>query len=177
MIKRFAEANPVDVKDGTGSSILCHPRHKVHVNGIDYILLETVDTPVILLSGHDHVIEDYQHAEQVLTSADLVLAEYGLTLIRSAITLTVRGPLEQPEDDLLDPLEDNDDDDDGDLCELLINFNHDNRLYSFWIPLGAFFVVARLENGEFICCGALDDDTTSQIDLELNKLDEDANDA
>jgi hypothetical protein len=80
--------------------------------------------------------------------SDVVLQEHDLTLVRSAVTLTVSGELEEPDpDELEDELEDelDDGDEESDLYELLIQFRADNREYGLYIPLDPFFVVARMD--------------------------------
>jgi len=78
-----------------------------------------------------------------------VLQEHDLTLVRSAVTLTVSGELEEPDPDELDEeLEDDGDDEDSDLYEMLIQFRAEGQEYGLFIPLDPFFVVARMQNGE-----------------------------
>jgi hypothetical protein len=142
------------VKDQAGREILCFLEHLIPLDGKDYALLTPVDTPVCLVrvaqgeEDSDEVIESLEGAEPILSVADVVLQEHDLTLIRSAVTLTVSGELEEPdpdelEDDLEDDLEEGDEE--SDLYELLIQFRAENREYGLYIPLDPFFVVARME--------------------------------
>ena len=88
-----------------------------------------------------------------LSVADVVLQEHDLTLVRSAVTLTVSGELEEPDpDDLEDEFEEDleDADEESDLYELLIQFRADDREYGLYIPLDPFFVVARMEGGHAV---------------------------
>jgi hypothetical protein len=78
----------------------------------------------------------------------VVLQEHELTLVRSAVTLTVSGELEEPDQDELDEEIDGEDDDDSDLYEMLIQFRAEGQDYGLFIPLDPFFVVARMQNGE-----------------------------
>jgi hypothetical protein len=80
--------------------------------------------------------------------AEVVLQEHELTLVRSAVTLTVSGELEEPDQDELDEEIDGEDDDDTDLYEMLIQFRAEGQDYGLFIPLDPFFVVARIQNGE-----------------------------
>ena len=81
--------------------------------------------------------------------ADVVLQEHDLTLVRSAVTLTVSGDLEEPDPEEYDEDElDGDEDDETDLYEMLIQFRAEDKEYGLFIPLDPFFVVARMENGE-----------------------------
>jgi hypothetical protein len=142
------------VKDHAGREILCFLEHLIPLDGKEYALLTPVDTPVCLVriaqgeDEKDEVVESLEGAEPILSVADVVLQEHDLTLVRSAVTLTVSGELEEPEPDELDEeieeeLEDANEE--TDLYELLIQFRADNREYGLYIPLDPFFVVARME--------------------------------
>ena len=95
----------------------------------------------------DEVIEELDGAEPILSVAEVVLQEHELTLVRSAVTLTVSGELEEPDQDELDEEIDGEDDD-SDLYEMLIQFRAEGQDYGLFIPLDPFFVVARIQNGE-----------------------------
>jgi hypothetical protein len=68
--------------------------------------------------------------------------------VRSAVTLTVSGELEEPDpEDFDEEDEENDsDDDDAETYELLVSFMVADEEYGLYIPLDPFFVVARMEN-------------------------------
>ncbi|MFM7642429.1 MAG: DUF3727 domain-containing protein [Cyanobium sp.] len=145
------------VKDHAGREILCFLEHLIPLDGKEYALLTPVDTPVCLVriaqgdGEKDEVIESLEGAEPILSVADVVLQEHDLTLVRSAVTLTVSGELEEPDPDELDEeLEDEleDGDEESDLYELLIQFRADNREYGLYIPLDPFFVVARMDGAQ-----------------------------
>jgi hypothetical protein len=108
-----------------------------------------VDTPVCLFRLDDdedpELIDTIDATEPILSVADVVLQEHDLTLVRSAVTLTVSGELDEPEPDELE--DDEDDDDDSETYELLVSFLVDEREYGLYIPLDPFFVVARM-NGD-----------------------------
>ncbi len=137
------------VKDSNGSSLVCFLEQLIPINGIDYALLTPVDTPVSLfrlVEGKDpELIEKVTSNEPILSVADVVLQEHDLTLIRSAVTLTVTGELDEPEPE---DLEEDDLDDDSETYELLVGFRVEDQEYGLYIPLDPFFVVARIENGE-----------------------------
>jgi hypothetical protein len=97
--------------------------------------------------SEDEVIEELDAAESILSVADVVLQEHDLTLVRSAVTLTVSGELDEPEE-LEEDLEDDEDSEDSDLYEMLIQFRANEQEYGLFIPLDPFFVVARLQDGE-----------------------------
>jgi len=67
--------------------------------------------------------------------------------VRSAVTLTVSGELDEPEPDDLDD-EDGEADDESETYELLVSFLVEDEEYGLYIPLDPFFVVARMEGNE-----------------------------
>ncbi|MFM7653261.1 MAG: DUF3727 domain-containing protein [Vulcanococcus sp.] len=141
------------VRDGEGRQLLCFLEQLIPLDGNDYGLLTPVDTPVCLVriaeddDSDDEVIEELDGAEPILSVAEVVLQEHDLTLVRSAVTLTVSGELEEPDpDELEEELED--EDEDSDLYEMLIQFRAEGQEYGLFIPLDPFFVVARMQNGE-----------------------------
>jgi len=142
------------VRDGQGRQLLCFLEQLIPLDGHDYGLLTPVDTPVCLVriadddDEEDEVIDELDGAEPILSVAEVVLQEHELTLVRSAVTLTVSGELEEPDQDELDEEIDGEDDDDSDLYEMLIQFRAEGQDYGLFIPLDPFFVVARIQNGE-----------------------------
>jgi len=138
------------VRDGRGRELLCFLEQLIPLDGHDYALLTPVDTPVCLFRLRDEedpeLIETLDATEPVLSVADVVLQEHDLTLVRSAVTLTVSGELEEPEIEDLD--EDDEADDDSETYELLVSFMVDEGEYGLYIPLDPFFVVARMEGSE-----------------------------
>jgi hypothetical protein len=144
------------VRDGQGRQLLCFLEQLIPLDGHDYALLTPVDTPVCLVriaeddDGEDEVIEELGGAETILSVAEVVLQEHDLTLVRSAVTLTVSGELEEPDPDELEEEIDEEGDEDSDLYELLIQFRAEGQDYGLFIPLDPFFVVARIKDGEAV---------------------------
>ena len=141
----------VNVKDGQGQELLCFLEQLIPLDGNDYALLTPVDTPVCLfrLSDEDEpeLIEPASASEPVLSTAEVVLQEHELTLVRSAVTLTVAGELDEPDPEELELDDEDDEDDDAETYELLVSFLVAEQEYGLYIPLDPFFVVARMENG------------------------------
>ncbi len=137
------------VKDSQGSDLLCFLEQVVPLEGNEYALLTPVDTPVSLFQLIDDqdpkLIETIEKNEPILEVADVVLQEHDLRLVRSAITLTVSGELDEPEPE---EIEEDDIDDESETYELLVNFRVDDKEYGLYIPLDPFFIVGKLENGE-----------------------------
>jgi hypothetical protein len=139
------------VRDQQGRQLLCFLEQLIPLDGHDYVLLTPVDTPVCLFRLDDgdepELIDSIDASEPILSVADVVLQEHDLTLVRSAVTLTVSGELDEPEPDELD---DEDADDDSETYELLVSFLVSDQEYGLYIPLDPFFVVARMEGGEAV---------------------------
>ena len=159
------------VKDSQGSDLLCFLEQIVHLEGNEYALLTPVDTPVSLFQLIDNqdpkLIETIEKNEPILEVADVVLQEHDLKLIRSAITLTVSGELDEPEPE---EIEEEDIDDESETYELLVNFRVDDNEYGLYIPLDPFFIVGKLENGEVKLVEAEEvDRIQSGIEAELDE--------
>ena len=160
------------VKDSQGSDLLCFLEQIVPLEGNEYALLTPVDTPVSLfqlIDGQDpKLIETIRKNEPILEVADVVLQEHDLRLVRSAITLTVSGELDEPEPE---EIEEEDIDDESETYELLVNFRVDDNEYGLYIPLDPFFIVGKLENGEVnLVEGEEFDKIQSGIESELEEM-------
>ena len=157
------------VKDSQGSDLLCFLEQVVPLEGNEYALLTPVDTPVSLFQLIDDqdpkLIETIEKNEPILEVADVVLQEHDLKLVRSAITLTVSGELDEPEPE---EIEEEDIDDESETYELLVNFRVDSSEYGLYIPLDPFFIVGKLEDGEVkLVEGEEFDKIQSGIEAEL----------
>lgn len=159
------------VKDSQGSELLCFLEQVVPLEGNEYALLTPVDTPVSLFQLIDDqdpkLIETIEKNEPILEVADVVLQEHDLRLVRSAMTLTVSGELDEPEPE---EIEEDDIDDESETYELLVNFRVDNNEYGLYIPLDPFFIVGKLEDGEVkLVEGDEFDNIQSGIEAELEE--------
>ena len=159
------------VKDSQGSDLLCFLEEIVPLEGKEYALLTPVDTPVSLFQLIDDqdpkLIETIEKNEPILEVADVVLQEHDLRLVRSAITLTVSGELDEPEPE---EIEEDEIDDESETYELLVNFRVDNNEYGLYIPLDPFFIVGKLEDGEVkLVEGEEFDKIQSEIEAELEE--------
>ena len=141
------EAETLILKDSNGNELFCYLEQIVKVEEKEYALLTPVDTPVSLFKINEkeepELIEKIEKNEQVLKNADAVLQEHDLKLIRSAVTLTVSGELEEP---IYDELEEDNIDDESETYELLVSFNLLEQEYGLYIPLDPFFIVGKLED-------------------------------
>ncbi len=149
--KNNNEVPTILISDSNGSSLLCYLEQLIPISGTEYALLTPVDTPVSLFrlteGGDPELIERISSTEPILAVADVVLQEHELTLVRSAVTLTVTGELEEPE---AEELEEEEYEDEAETYELLVTFRVENDEYGLYIPLDPFFVVGKLENGEAV---------------------------
>jgi len=159
------------VKDSQGSDLLCFLEQVVPLEGNEYALLTPVDTPVSLFQLIDDqdpkLIETIEKNEPILEVADVVLQEHDLRLVRSAITLTVSGELDEPEPE---EIEEEDIDEESETYELLVNFRVESNEYGLYIPLDPFFIVGKLEDGEVkLVEGEQLDRIQSGIEAELEE--------
>ena len=140
------------VRDAEGRDLLCFLEQLIPLDGEDYALLTPVDTPVSLFRLKDgdapEPITTVASSEPILSVADVVLQEHDLTLVRSAVTLTVSGELDEPDPDELEDDEDDEEDEETETYELLVSFMVDQQEYGLYIPLDPFFVVARMVDGQ-----------------------------
>ena len=143
------EVPTILVRDSNGSALLCFLEQLIPINQTEYALLTPVDTPVSLFllkdEGDPELIETISSSEPILAVADVVLQEHDLTLVRSAVTLTVTGELDEPEPE---ELEEEDYEDDSETYELLVSFQVEGKEYGLYIPLDPFFIVGKMEDGQ-----------------------------
>jgi len=166
------EAPTLLLKDSSNDELFCYLEQIVKVEETEYALLTPVDTPVTLFKINEKdepvLIEKIEKNEQILQNADAVLQEHDLSLIRSAVTLTVSGELEEPVYDDLE--EDEVNKDESETYELLVNFNVLNDEYGLYVPLDPFFIVAKiLENGAILVEAEEFDRVQPLIESELEK--------
>ena len=166
------EAPTLLLKDSSNDELFCYLEQIVKVEGTEYALLTPVDTPVTLFKINEKdepiLIEKIEKNEQILKNADAVLQEHDLSLVRSAVTLTVSGELEEPVYDDLE--EDEVNKDESETYELLVNFNVLNDEYGLYVPLDPFFIVAKIvENGAILVEDEEFDRIQPLIESELEK--------
>ncbi len=165
------EAQTLILNDSNGNELFCYLEQIVKVEENEYALLTPVDTPVSLFKINEkeepELIDKIEKNEQVLNNADAVLQEHDLKLIRSAVTLTVSGELEEP---IYDELEEDGLNDESETYELLVNFNLLEQEYGLYIPLDPFFIVGKLEGqGALLIEDEEFDKVQPLIETELEK--------
>ena len=162
------------IKDNKHNDLLCFLEQIVPIEGIEYALLTPVDTPVSLFKLHDssdpEFIDRIESNEPILEVADVVLQEHDLKLVRSAVTLTVSGELEEPEIEELEEEGEEDIDNESETYELLISFRVNTDEYGLYIPLDPFFIVGKLIEGKIeLVEGEEFDRIQEQIENELEE--------
>jgi len=160
------------LKDSNNDELFCYLEQIVKVEGTEYALLTPVDTPVTLFKINEKdepvLIEKIEKNEKLLQNADAVLQEHDLSLVRSAVTLTVSGELEEPDYDDLE--EDEANKDESETYELLVNFNVLDDEYGLYVPLDPFFIVGKIEkNGALLVEDEEFDRVQPLIESELEK--------
>tara|TARA_B100000378_G_scaffold119225_1_gene95769 strand:+ start:696 stop:1232 length:537 start_codon:yes stop_codon:yes gene_type:complete len=171
-IRENYDAPTLLLKDSSNDELFCYLEQIVKVEGTEYALLTPVDTPVTLFKINEKdepiLIEKIEKNEKILQNADAVLQEHDLSLVRSAVTLTVSGELEEPIYDDLE--EDEANKDESETYELLVNFNVLNDEYGLYVPLDPFFIVAKIvENGAILVEDEEFDRVQPLIESELEK--------
>ena len=162
------------VRDSQKNELLCFLEHIIPIDNVEYLLLTPVDTPVSLFKLSDdkdpELIKTIDKKEDILEVADVVLQEYELKLSRSAVTLTISGDLEEPEQE---ELEEKEFDEDSELYEQLgVNFKFNNEEYGLFIPLDPFFIVGKLfEGNAFVLEGEEFDTIQPLIESEIENRD------
>ncbi|MEB3307899.1 MAG: DUF3727 domain-containing protein [Cyanobacteriota bacterium] len=171
-----AEVPTVLVRDASGRQLLCFLEQLIPLDSHDYALLTPVDTPVCLFrlsetEEEPELIDTVDATEPILSVADIVLQEHDLTLVRSAVTLTVSGDLDEPDPEVLE--EDEEGDEESETYELLVNFLVEDQEYGLYIPLDPFFVVARMQGNEAVLVeGEEFERVQPRIEAELEESEE-----
>tara|TARA_Y100001933_G_scaffold2069_1_gene1958 strand:- start:663 stop:1253 length:591 start_codon:yes stop_codon:yes gene_type:complete len=142
------DAPTLYLKDSNNDQLFCYLEQILKIDGNDYGLLTPVDTPVFLFKINNN--DEFEHIERIekddliLKTADAVLQEHDLTLLRSSILLTVSGDLEEPNIDDIE--ESNNIHDEDENYQELINFYVNNQEYALAIPLDPFFLYGKISN-------------------------------
>ena len=141
------DAPTILLKDSLNDKLFCYLEQIVKVQEKENALLTPVDTPVSLFKINEkdepELIEKIEKNEQILKNADAVLQEHDLKLIRSAVSLTVSGELDEP---IYDELEEDNPNEESETYELLVSFNLLDEEYGLYIPLDPFFIVGKLKD-------------------------------
>ena len=159
------------VRDQEGRNLLCFLEQLIRLEDCEYALLTPVDTPVSLFrlveSNYLELLTATTNNELILSMAAATLQKHNLTLVHSAVTLTVSGELEEPD---VKEFEREGKDDEFETYELLVSFIVKGQEYGLCIPLSPFFVIARIENDCAILVGGEEyDGIQSRIEAKLEQ--------
>lgn len=152
-----ADAPVIVLNDEHGRSLPCFVERSVDIDGVDYVLLLPVDTPVEIFAWEadeddedEEILVDIEEEDidQVFQTARAVLAEQDLSLSRTAFTLTVSGEIPEPDEDDLITLDLTGEDSDlsFEQLQLLANFFYEEQEYAIYTPLDPLLFFARLSS-------------------------------
>jgi Protein of unknown function (DUF3727)/Protein of unknown function (DUF1292) len=142
--------------DEQGKELECYVEHSLEYGYYNYLLLQPVDLPIIIL-GKDNeddeeeevfFIEEEEELEQLFGDAKAVLGELNLTLKHTAFTLTASGelpPLEEEDILTLEIDEDNESINPEEL-QFLASFYNEKKKYEIYTPLAPLMFFARQDS-------------------------------
>lgn len=146
----------VTLTDEDGRSLECYVEHSLESDGVTYLLLLPIDSPVVIMAWDDDeedleedseaiLIEDRSELEVIFADAKAVLAEQNLTLRNTAFTLTVKGELPPLDDEKVLTLELEDDGSklEPEELQLLATFYHQEQRYAIYTPLTPLLFFSR----------------------------------
>jgi hypothetical protein len=152
-----SQAESVILTDATGRSLTCYIEHSVEVEGVEYLLLLPVDSPIEIVAWNEEgeeeatLVEDDAEIDKIFADAQAVLSEQNLVLKRTAYALTAAGELPEVEEQDILTLEI---DEEGTNLEpeefqFLASFYHEEQEYAVYTPLDPLLFFARMnESGK-----------------------------
>jgi hypothetical protein len=144
----------VVLTDDAGRFLPCQVEQHFDLNGREYLLLLTIDSPIEIFvwqeedEDDDGVLMDIEDddIDLVFPTAKAVLAEHNLTLQRTAITLTAAGELPEVDEENCLILELDEVDEAGDPMteefQVLANCFHDEQEYVLCTPVEPLLIFA-----------------------------------
>ncbi len=143
------------VQDESGRTLLTYLEHLIPLDGVDYALLSPVDAPVYLFAWDDEdedaeprLVEEDEELQAVLPTAKAVMEERDLSLLETAVVLTVEGDIPELESEEMP-----EDEEEGEAFLPLATFYNEETEYSLAIPLDGIYVMARIEDGQATLLG------------------------
>ena len=145
----------VTLTDEDGRSLECYVEHSLESDGVTYLLLLPIDSPVVIMAweeeedlqedGEAILIEERSELDLIFADAKAVLAEQNLTLKNTAFTLTVKGELPPLDDEKVLTLELEDDGNklEPEELQLLATFYHQEQRYAIYTPLTPLLFFSR----------------------------------
>ncbi|HBB35245.1 MAG TPA: DUF3727 domain-containing protein [Cyanobacteria bacterium UBA8803] len=144
----------VTLTDEAGRSLNCYIEKSLEVDGIEYLLLMPVDSPIQIVAWDEEsegdfadatLVEDEEEIDEIFPDAQAVLAEQNLTLKRTAYTLTVAGEVPPPDEEEILTIEVEEDNVElePEEFQLLASFYHEEQEYGIYTPLDPLLFLAR----------------------------------
>ena len=152
-----AEADIVTLVDDTGRSLDCFVENTLQQRDSHYFLLMPIDTPVTIIVWDDEhknseaiLVEEETEISDIFADAQAVLAEFDLTLKRSAYTLTVAGEIAATEEEetLTIEIEELDGEIEVEEFRFLVSFRHDEQDYEIYTPITPLLLLAKKINAQ-----------------------------
>lgn len=143
------------ITDAMGRTIDCYVERSMEIGGDNYALLLPIDVPVEIFAweeGEESLVDlEDNEVDVIFRTARAVLAEQEMELTQTALTLTAKGDLPEPDDNDIVTLDLSDES--GELesedFQILANFFHEEQEYVIYTPLNPLLIFVRLEqNGK-----------------------------
>jgi hypothetical protein len=142
----------VTLIDDTGRSLDCLVEKAIKQGDAHYYLLMPIDAPVTIIVWDDEKdadaaiwLEEESEISEIFADAQAVLAEFDLTLKRTAYTLTVEGEIDSIEDEeiLTIEIEEPNGEIESEEFRFLVNFFHERQEYEIYTPLTPLLFLAK----------------------------------
>lgn len=150
------DAETISLTDEVGRSLECYVEYSLEYDLYTYLLLQPVDSPIVILAWDDEEDDDVSEAftieedaeiEEIFEDAKAVLAELDLNLKHTGFTLTASGELPPLEDDSILTLELDEEKEKSDIepeeLQYLASFYHLEQKYTIYTPLSPLLFLAR----------------------------------
>ena len=142
----------VTLVDNTGRSLDCLVEKAIKQGDAHYYLLMPMDAPVTIIVWDDEKdtdaaiwLEEESEISEIFADAQAVLAEFDLTLKRTAYTLTVEGEIDSIDDEeiLTIEIEEPNGEIESEEFRFLVNFFHERQEYEIYTPLTPLLFLAK----------------------------------
>ena len=142
----------VTLVDDTGRSLDCLVEKAIKQGDAHYYLLMPMDAPVTIIVWDDEKdtdaaiwLEEESEISEIFADAQAVLAEFDLTLKRTAYTLTVEGEIDSIDDEeiLTIEIEEPNGEVESEEFRFLVNFFHERQEYEIYTPLTPLLFLAK----------------------------------
>ncbi|WP_041765599.1 DUF3727 domain-containing protein [[Leptolyngbya] sp. PCC 7376] len=176
----------VTLTDSTGRSLDCYVENEVASDGVDYVLLQPVDLPIVILAWDDdeedaeipetEMVEDPEELAEIFLDAKAVLSERELTLKDTAYVMTISGEIPPLQEEDILSLEIEDDEEsrlEPEELQLLTDFYHLEQHYSIYTPIDPYLFFAHTTaNDELEMLDLSDPKVKNLVDLLIIQDDE-----